>query len=417
MKSTEIIGLFDQYVMPTYGRYPLTFVRGKGNRVWDADGKEYLDFGGGIAVNVLGHAALAEALARQADILVHCSNLYYTAPQGLLAKKLVELVGIPGKCFFCNSGGEANEALYKLARKFGNSGAVGTPRPTNDSPVGRAVPSPPSGLPAEASAKAGRYEILTFVNSFHGRTLAGIAATGQEKFRKGFEPTVEGFRHVPFNDLEAVTKAVGPKTAAILVEPIQGESGIRPATPEFLRGLRRLCDDRQLLLMFDEVQCGIGRTGKFCGYQTIAPDVQPDAISWAKGLAGGFPIGAIWARSPYADLLGPGSHASTFGGTPLACAVSLAVLDTVEKLMPNVRDVGQYFMAKLRQLPVKEVRGLGLMIGVELAVEAKPVILKMAEHGLLGIIAGTHVIRFLPPLNITRAEVDEAVAKFAQALR
>ena len=389
MKGNDIISLFDKYVMPTYGRQPLVFVRGKGARVWDADGKEYLDFGGGIAVNVLGHAAMTEVLAKQSSILVHCSNLYYTEPQGLLAKRLVELVGIDGKCFFCNSGGEANEALYKLARKFGN----------------------------------GRYEILTFTGSFHGRTLAGISATGQEKVKKGFEPMVDGFRHVPFNDLDAVAKAVGPKTAAILVEPIQGEGGILPAKPEFLRGLRRLCDERRLLLMFDEVQCGIGRTGNFCGFRSIASDVQPDAISWAKGLGGGFPIGAIWVRAPYADLLGPGTHASTFGGTPLACAVALAVLDTIarEHLIENAKRVGDYFVGRLRELAkksgaIKEVRGFGLMIGVEFTVDAKAVGPKLAERGLLGIAAGTHVVRFLPPLNITRAEVDEAMEKLRVAL-
>jgi predicted acetylornithine/succinylornithine family transaminase len=389
MKGNDIISLFDKYVMPTYGRQPLVFVRGKGARVWDADGTEYLDFGGGIAVNVLGHAAFANVLAKQADALVHCSNLYYTEPQGLLAKRLVELVGIDGKCFFCNSGGEANEALYKLTRKFGN----------------------------------GRYEILTFTGSFHGRTLAGISATGQEKVKKGFEPMVDGFRHVPFNDLDAVSKAVGPKTAAILVEPIQGESGILPAQPGFLRGLRRLCDERRLLLMFDEVQCGIGRTGNFCGFRSIAPDAPPDAISWAKGLAGGFPIGAIWVRAPYADLLGPGTHASTFGGTPLACTVALAVLDTIERehLIENAKRVGDYFVGRLLELAkttgaIKDVRGFGLMIGVEFTLEAKAVVRKLAERGLLGIAAGTHVVRFLPPLNITRAEVDEAMEKLTRAL-
>ncbi len=384
-RSEEIISLYDKYVMPTYGRYPLALVRGQGNRVWDADGKEYLDFGGGIAVNVLGHAALAEALARQADILVHCSNLYYTEPQGRLAQKLVELVGVAGKCFFCNSGGEANEALYKLARKFGN----------------------------------GRYEILTFVNSFHGRTLAGISATGQEKVKKGFEPMVDGFRHVPFNDLNAVAAAIGTKTAAILIEPVQGESGITPAKPEFLRGLRRLCDEKGLLLMYDEVQCGIGRTGEFCAWRAIAPDVVPDAMSWAKGLAGGFPIGAIWARQPYADLLGPGSHASTFGGTPLACAVALAVIEEIEKkkLMANAREVGAYFMDELLAIPsVRDVRGLGLMIGVDTEQENRKLVAKMSARGLLGIPAGTQTVRFLPALNVTAAEVDEAVTKFAQAI-
>jgi acetylornithine/succinyldiaminopimelate/putrescine aminotransferase len=406
MTASETISLFERYVMPTYGRQPLVFVRGKGSRVWDADGKEYLDFGGGIAVNVLGHAALANVLARQAQVLVHCSNLYYSAPQGLLAKRLVELVGIEGKCFFCNSGGEANEALFKLARKFGNSGGAGGPAPSK---------AARGGLGSRQAA-SGRYEILTFAGSFHGRTLAGISATGQEKVKKGFEPMVEGFRHVPFNDLDAVAKAVRPETAAILLEPIQGESGIQPAKPEFLRGLRRLCDERDLLLMFDEVQCGVGRTGEFCGFKAIAPDVVPDAISWAKGLAGGFPIGAVWARQPFADVLGPGTHASTFGGTPLACAVSLSVLDEVEKLMPNVREVGNYLVQKLRALAVKDVRGIGLMVGVELAVEAKPVIVRMAASGLIGVAAGTNVIRFLPALNTTRAEVDEAVQKLKAAL-
>ena len=353
--------------------------------MWDADGKEYLDFGGGIAVNVLGHAALADVLARQANILVHCSNLYHTDPQGRLAKKLVELVGVAGKCFFCNSGGEANEALFKLARKFGN----------------------------------GRYEVLTFGNSFHGRTLAGISATGQEKVKKGFEPMVDGFRHVPFNDLAAVTKAVGPKTAAILLEPIQGESGITPARPDFLRGLRQLCDEKKLLLMYDEVQCGVGRTGEFCAWRTLAPDVVPDAMSWAKGLAGGFPIGAIWARDPYADLLQPGSHASTFGGTPLACAVALSVLEALEqgRLYEHARELGAYLTGKLRAVPgVTDVRGVGLMIGVDTALENKVLVAKMAERGLLGIPAGTHTVRLLPALNITRTEADEAVAKLAAAL-
>ena len=234
---------------------------------------------------------------------------------------------------------------------------------------------------------------------------------------------VDGFRHVPFNDLDAVSKAVGPKTAAILLEPIQGEGGILSAKPEFLRGLRRLCDERRLLLMFDEVQCGMGRTGRFCGFMSIAPDVQPDAISWAKGLAGGFPIGAIWARGPHADLLGPGTHATTFGGTPLACTVALAVLDAIERehLIENAREVGDYFVGRLRNLAkgsavIKEVRGLGLMIGVEFTLETKQLVPKLAEHGLLGIAAGSNVVRFLPPLNITREDVDEAMGKLGQAL-
>ncbi|MDW8344869.1 MAG: aspartate aminotransferase family protein [Verrucomicrobiae bacterium] len=387
MTSAEVIELFDRYVMPTYARWPLVLVRGRGARVWDADGREYLDFGGGIAVNLLGHSAIADTVARAAQQLVHVSNLYYHPWQGELAKRLVELVGIPGKVFFCNSGAEANEAMIKLARRWGHD--------------------------------EGRYEIIVFQESFHGRTLAGITATGQDKVKKGFEPLVPGFRHVPFNDLDAVASAISPQTVAVLLEPIQGESGIRPAESEFLRGLRRLCDRHRLLLMYDEVQCGLGRTGDFCAWRTLAPEAPPDAMSWAKGLAGGFPMGAMWARAPYQDVLGPGTHASTFGGTPLACAVALAVLETVERegLMENARALGQYLMTALRELPgVRDVRGRGLMIGVELVWEARAVLGALTEAGLLAVAGGTHVVRLLPPLNITRTEAEEAVAKFARAL-
>jgi acetylornithine aminotransferase/acetylornithine/N-succinyldiaminopimelate aminotransferase len=407
--------------MPTYGRFPLVLVRGRGCRVWDADGKEYLDFAAGIAVCSIGHAhpALAEALANQARTLVHTSNLYYTEPQGLLAKKLVEIVGEPGKCFFCNSGAEANESLYKLARKFGHD------------------------------TGGGRFEIITFENSFHGRTLAGIAATGQEKVKKGFEPPVAGFVHVRFNDLDAVRAAINPRTVAILIEPIQGESGVTPAKPEFLRGLRQLCDEKNLLLMFDEVQCGLGRTGAWCAFKALLglDTIYPDAISWAKGIAGGVPMGAIWTRKrevrladgttrPLCDLLGPGTHASTFGGTPLACTAAWAVLDVIEKegLLQNAREVGAYAGSRLSTLDsrlIKEVRGVGLMIGIELAAniaDLKPslkadgktpaalFIGKLHEAGLLTVPAGTHTVRWLPPLNVTKADVDEAIEKFQLAL-
>jgi acetylornithine aminotransferase/acetylornithine/N-succinyldiaminopimelate aminotransferase len=408
MSTETLIDLFKQWVVPSYGRYPLAFVRGQGARVWDPEGKEYLDFGGGIAVNSLGHAhpELARAIARQAQTLIHTSNLYYTEPQGLLARRLVELVGA-GKCFFCNSGGEANEALYKLARKFGHD--------------------------------SGRYEILTAMNSFHGRTLAGIAATGQEKVKKGFEPPVDGFRHVPFNDLAAMEQAISPKTAAILVEGVQGESGIRPASPEYLLGLRKLCNERKLLFLLDAVQDGMFRTGQFQSYQRIlegnpeAASFLPDAISMAKGLAGGFPIGAVWIRSPHADLLGPGTHASTFGGTPLACFTALTVLDIVnrEKLADNARAMGDRLKAavlKLKSPHVREVRGLGLMIGIELQPDistlkqegktpASLLVERLHQEGLLTIPAGNTTIRLLPPLNITRAEADEAVSRLQNGLQ
>src|SRR3984893_736617 len=297
--------LFDEFVVPNYGRYDLVLVRGRGSRVWDEDGREYLDFGAGIAVSTLGHAhpRMIEALDRQARELIHTSNLYYTRPQGELARHLVEVVGEPGKIFFSNSGAEANEAAIKLARKFGNECSG----PLTD------------GEP--------RFEILTFHRSFHGRTIAGISATGQEKVKQGFAPLLAGFQHLPFNDLRAVEKAITNKTVAILMEPVQGEGGIYPATSEFLLGLRRLCDRHGLLLMLDEIQCGLGRLGNWCGWkEIIEEDFVPDTISWAKGIGGGFPLGATWIRKKpvrtltgeavdLCDLLKPGTHGTTYGGT------------------------------------------------------------------------------------------------------
>lgn len=316
--ATPTIELFDRYVIPTYGRFPLVLERGQGTWVWDEEGRKYLDFGAGIAVCSIGHChpRVVEVLSRQVGRLVHTSNLYYTRPQGLLAAKLVELVGLAGKIFFCNSGAEANEALYKLARKFGHD----TTRPPLPHTVGEL-----------GEMQQDRYKILTFTGSFHGRTLGGISATGQEKVKKGFEPMVAGFEHVTFNDGPALLAAMDGDVAAVLLEPVQGESGIHPADAHFLHTARAICDDYGALLMFDEVQCGLGRTGEWCGWRSIAPEVVPDAISWAKGIAGGFPLGAIWVRDrtfclnmggtiSLANLLGPGTHGSTFGGTPLVCA-------------------------------------------------------------------------------------------------
>ncbi len=309
--------LFAEYVVPSYGRFDLVFSRGEGRHLWDEGGRRYLDLGGGIAVNCLGHAhpELAAVLAEQGRRLWHVSNLYHHELQGRLAAALVQRLG-PGKVFFANSGAEANEGLFKLARRFGHA--------------------------------EGRFEILTAHQSFHGRTLAGIAATGQDKVKQDFGPMVPGFRHIPFNDLEAARAAHSPATVAILIEGVQGEGGITPATADYLLGLRRLCDEHRLLLMMDGVQCGHYRTGHFQSFQRLLEGVPggeaflPDGVSMAKSLGGGFPLGAFWVRAPYADLLGPGSHATTFGGGPLACAVALRVLEIIERdrLADHARAMG-----------------------------------------------------------------------------
>lgn len=399
----ELNALYSEYVLPTYGRLNLQIARGSGSRVWDFEGREYVDFGAGIAVCSLGHAhpEVTEAISRQAATLVHASNLYGTKPQADLAKRLAGLVETPGKVFFCNSGAEANEGLIKLARKFGSA--------------------------------TGRYEMITFNQSFHGRTMACISATGQDKVKHGFEPLLEGFVHLPYGDLEAVRAAVGPKTAAILVEPIQGEGGIHVASAEFLQGLRELCDAHGLLLMFDEIQCGLGRTGTWCGWRSLC-DVMPDAISWAKGIANGFPLGAFWVsrravdeRGPLSDLLGAGSHGTTYGGNPVSCAASLKVLEIIERdgLLENARVQGARLMqglAALNNPRIAEIRGVGLMIGIELVVpeggeNARNAVNRLIEAGLLAIPAGDTVIRLLPPLNIKAAEVDAVIAKLDAFLR
>ena len=391
----------DDFVIPTYARFDLAFTHGEGSHLYDASGKRYLDLGTGIATACLGHgnAEIAAALAEQAGKLTHVSNLYYTEPQGLLAEKLVHHAGGNGKVFFCNSGAEANETLYKLARLHGEV--------------------------------KGKFVILTTMDSFHGRTLAGIAATGQKKVKEGFAPAVEGFCHMPFGDLDAMREAITPATGAILVEPIQGESGIHCATPEYLLGLRQLCEEHDLLLLLDEVQCGHFRTGNFYGWQTIMadhPDFAPDACSMAKSLAGGLPMGAIWASEPLQDLLGPGKHGTTFGGTPLICAGALKALEIVERgeLAQNATKLGAYLKEKIEELitnypgVLKEVRGLGLMIGIDVAENIsaftenkRPASVQMVERlhyaGLLTIPAGARTFRLLPPLNITKEDADEGL--------
>jgi acetylornithine/N-succinyldiaminopimelate aminotransferase len=402
--------LFQKNVMPTYGRFELVLERGAGSYLWDVNGRRYLDLAAGIAVCSLGHASadITQALNEQSQKLVHVSNLYYTEPQGRLAQALVTLAG-PGKVFFSNSGAEANEGLYKLARKFGHD--------------------------------EGRFEIITAFNSFHGRTLAGISATGQEKVKKGFEPMVSGFKHVAYNDLEAVRKALSPATVAVLIEGIQGESGITPAKVEYLLGLRKLCDEKKMLLLIDEVQGGYFRTGRFASYERLLEGVpggesfMPDGISWAKSIAGGFPLGAFWARNPYGDLLSPGTHATTYGGSPLGCAVGLKVLEVIrrDRLDENARQLGGYIKDKLQALVMrfpnvlKEVRGYGLIIGLELATNIPAFSKSDKTHsvqfvnalhnaGLLTVPAGTQVTRLLPALNLKKSETDEGLQIIEQVV-
>ena len=405
--------LFSKNVVPSYGRFDLAFSHGAGSYLFDVAGRKYLDLGAGIAVCCLGHAhpAIIEALIEQSKKLIHVSNLYFTEPQGRLAAGLVKRIGA-GKVFFCNSGAEANEGLFKVARKFGHD--------------------------------EGRFEILTATNSFHGRTLAGIAATGQDKVKKGFEPMLPGFRHIPFNDLEAARNAISPATVAIMIEGVQGEGGVSPATPEYLLDLRALCDEKKLLLFMDGVQDGHFRTGKFQSFQRILENISggekfmPDGLSMAKSLGGGFPIGAFWVRVPFADLLGPGTHATTFGGTPLACAVALKVLEVIEqeKLDEYARKLGEWMKSELERLAknypgvVKNARGLGFMLGLELVEKEKITAFASGEKsaaiqftnrmhaaGVLVIPAGTQVIRLLPPLNLKPQEAGEGISKIEEVIK
>ncbi len=402
-QQAAIQALFQQHVVPSYGRFELAFSHGQGSQLWDVNGKRYLDLGGGIAVCALGHAnaEIADALSAQARRLVHVSNLYYHEPQGRLAQQLCQLIA-PGRVFFCNSGAEANEGLYKLARKFGHD--------------------------------EGRFEIITAHHSFHGRTLAGIAATGQEKVKKDFEPMVAGFRHVPFNDLAAMRAALTPATAAILIEGIQGEGGITSATPEYLLGLRALCDEKKLLLLMDGVQCGHFRTGRFQSFQRILEGVTggekflPDGIAMAKSLGGGFPIGAFWVREPFADLFGAGTHGTTYGGNLLGCAVALKILEVIgrDRLADHARHTGKFLKSEIARLAaayptvVQSARGLGFMLGLELA-ENIPAfaasdkaasiqfVNRLHEAGVLTIPSGNQIVRLLPALNLTRGEAEEGI--------
>ncbi len=409
--------LISQYVIPNYGRYDLWPERGQGVRLWDRDGREYLDFASGVAVCPLGHChpEVVQALSQQAATLMHVSNWYCIRQQGELARMLVEdVLGIPGKCFFSNSGAEANEGLIKLARKFGVS------RPKAD------------GTP--------RYEIITCTGSFHGRTFATMTATAQEKIHGGFGPLLPGFTYVPFNDAAALRAAVNENTVAILLEPVQGESGVNPATPEFLRAAAKLRDERDLLLLLDEVQCGLGRTGELAGWRSIVPgdEIVPDAISWAKSIGSGYALGSFWARdrsigdaagTRLCDLLGAGTHGSTYGGSPLACVTAMATLKVIlrDNLTAHSRTLGGLIAreAMAWKLPaLAEVRAFGFLIGFELNVplieasaafqaSGKPPSIWFARQcmdaGLLVVPAGPRVIRWLAPMNTTEAEVREGL--------
>lgn len=387
--TAQVEADYGQYVLPTYAP-GLLLTRGAGTRVWDADGREYLDFAAGISVCNLGHChpAVTAAICAQAGRLVHVSNLYRNEMQPQLAAALIGRC-FDGAVFFGNSGAEANEGMIKFARKWGS---------------GR-----------------GRHGIVAMDDSFHGRTLATLAATGRSKYRQGFAPDMPGFRHVPFNDLGALAAAIDAETCAVLLEPVQGEGGVLPATPEFMRGVRELCDRHGILMLCDEVQCGMGRTGTFLASQGYG--VTPDAVSLAKALGNGFPIGAFIVRRPFADVLGPGTHASTFGGTPLACAAARAVLAAMdaEDVLANCRRQGERLRGKLLALTaahpgVREVRGQGLMIGVVLDRPAAALRQACQEAGLLVLTAGETVLRLLPPLIVNDDECDRAVAVIAACL-
>jgi predicted acetylornithine/succinylornithine family transaminase len=392
MTTEELIALSGQYIMSTYKRFPVVLTRGLGVHVWDNDGKAYLDLVGGIATCALGHShpRVVEAIRRQAGLLTHVSNLYHIEPQIRLARLLVENSPLD-KVFFCNSGAEANEGAIKLARKFASENL------------------------------GGRNELITMHDSFHGRTLATVTATGQDRFQKGFEPLPKGFRYVPYNDLPALAAAIDGKTCAVMVEPIQGESGVIIPDTGYLKGIRQLCDERGLLMILDEVQTGMGRTGLLfaCEHEGVVPDI----MTLAKALGNGYPIGALLATDRVAAAFQPGNHGSTFGGSPLAATAALAALETIldEGILENCRQVGDYFLGRLRELQqshsrVLQVRGRGLILAIELTVPGADIVQKCLEKGLLINCTGGNVLRFVPPLILTKENVDKAVGILGEVL-
>lgn len=386
MNSTEIITMGENCLAKTYARYPIALVKGKGATVWDADGKKYLDFVSGLAVCNLGHCHpnVTEAIKAQAETLIHVSNLYHIAPQAELAELLVENSFADG-VFFCNSGAEANEAAIKLARRYSFD-----------------------------KFGEGRAEIITMNNSFHGRTMATISATGQEKFKKGFEPILPGFKHVTFDDIEALENAVSSQTCAVMVESIQGEGGVNVPSDDYLEEVRKICDEKKLLLILDEVQVGMGRTGKLFAYEYY--DIEPDIVTLAKGIAGGVPMGAMMAKSPIIESFVPGTHASTFGGNPLSSAAGVAVMKTLrdEPILQNCLNMEKILFSELERLRkkysfIKEVRGKGLIYGMELDFDGGEIVKKMMQKGILINCAAGNVLRFLPPLTITKDDVFKMI--------
>jgi len=388
MKAQEVFDSYKEYIMPTYTKTPLIFVKGKGSRLWDIHHQEYLDLFPGWGVCNLGHchSKVVQAIREQAPKLLFIPNNYYHLNQAKLAKEIVYW-SYPAKVFFCNSGAEANEAAIKFSHKFGQ----------------------------------GRYEIITFTDSFHGRTMGALAATGQKKYQNGFEPLPAGFKAVKFNDLEAVKNAVTDKTIAIMLELIQGEGGVNVADRDFVLGLRKVCDEKKLLLIVDEIQTGIGRTAKMFAYKHYG--MTPDIMTLAKALGGGLPIGAMVVKKEIADTLGPGMHASTFGGGPVICKAALAVLKAIqkEKILASAGKMGEYLFSKLEELKnrykvITEVRGLGLMLGLELNVEGRAIVEKCLNKGLLINCTHDKVLRLMPALNITKKEIDRAVGILGDVL-
>lgn len=390
-KSRDILDLYNAKVMPTYTP-TVALASGKGITVRDADGRSYYDFTSGIGVQAVGYGnkQVTEAIQSQAAALTHCSNLFVNAPETQLASKLVELSRLDGKVFFCNSGAEANEAALKLARRWGH-------------------------------ANGGRYEVVTFRQGFHGRTLATVAATAQAWCQEGYDPLPVGFAYADYNDLESVKAAVNEKTVAILLEAVQGEGGVTPATDEFMKGVRALCDEKNLLMIVDEVQTGMGRTGTWFAWQGYG--VQPDLFTCAKALGGGLPMGALVSNAKLADVFTASSHASTFGGNPVAAAAANAVISVIEEenLLANVTKVGALLKEALQSFVDKydkilAVRGKGLMLGLVIDGDAKEVVDALAGQGLLALTAGPNVVRFLPPLCLGEDDLEDAVDMISDAL-